>query len=426
MQPIPYTSFVGRSIDKLEPNLKTFLLDAWGFIVYTLFSLLLLPLKAVGAIISFLASLRESLWFMFFRQRYTPKLMLLFGTFFFLGLSFIIYKAVNYLLGQARLISEFKLKSVKAATTSSLALTEEGIILTGVDYEGVLSHYTIYVVKKGDTASSIAAKFGIKTDTLLWANRLTPDTPLKIGQKLKVPLADGVIHVVKKGDTVDKIAKRYHSTVADILEANWLDSPDEIKVGMELFVPTDTAPTEELQRLAQQLQAKRMAAQARSSSSSRVSMGTARSSPVKLTCASYPKFLTVWPVEGPSRFSRAVVGTHVAWDIIPTSGEKHPYILAAGSGVVRYAGIHGCGYNSWRCGYAWTVVIDHGNGYSTLYAHLQANSLLVKVGQRVVAGQRIARMGTTGRSTGIHLHFEVNRGMLGQPRTRLNPACFFK
>lgn len=89
-----------------------------------------------------------------------------------------------------------------------------------------------------------------------------------------------------------------------------------------------------------------------------------------------------------------------------------PSVLAAASGTVVFAGCAGScpplGSLWGGSGYAWAVQVDHGNGYSTFYAHLK--NIYVRTGESVSKGQAIAQMGSTGRSTGPHVHFELRRG----------------
>ena len=89
--------------------------------------------------------------------------------------------------------------------------------------------------------------------------------------------------------------------------------------------------------------------------------------------------------------------------LMDIANHDNPPILAAQSGTVVTAGWNGGGYGNY-------VIIDHGNGFQTLYGHMLNNSVLVKAGDRVKQGQRIGTMGSTGRSTGTHLHFEVRKG----------------
>jgi len=115
----------------------------------------------------------------------------------------------------------------------------------------------------------------------------------------------------------------------------------------------------------------------------------------------------IWPASG--AITQYPVWYHMALDI---ANPGAPPILAADSGTVSYAGCLSWGYGCY-------VIIDHGNGYQTLYAHLSRYS--VSSGQSVSQGQTIGIMGSTGRSTGVHLHFEIRReGQL------LNPLNFLK
>ncbi|MFA5750319.1 MAG: M23 family metallopeptidase [Candidatus Shapirobacteria bacterium] len=117
----------------------------------------------------------------------------------------------------------------------------------------------------------------------------------------------------------------------------------------------------------------------------------------------------MWPTSG--GISQRHSWYHQAVDI---SNRSNPAIVAAQSGTVTTAGWNGGGYGNY-------VVIDHGNGYKTLYAHMLNNSIVVKAGQKVTQGQKLGVMGSTGRSTGTHLHFEV----IG-PNGKLNPLSVLK
>lgn len=102
----------------------------------------------------------------------------------------------------------------------------------------------------------------------------------------------------------------------------------------------------------------------------------------------------MWPTSG--RISQNFSWYHQAVDI---ANKSSPDILASQTGTVTRAG--------WGGGYGNMVVVDHGNGYQTLYAHMVTGSVVVQVGQKINQGQKIGVMGSTGRSTGTHLHFEV-------------------
>ncbi|KKS79208.1 MAG: Peptidase M23 family protein [Candidatus Beckwithbacteria bacterium GW2011_GWA2_43_10] len=236
----------------------------------------------------------------------------------------------------------------------------------------------IYLVQSGDTISSIANKFDVSIDTLRWQNDLKSIDAIKPGDKLEVPPVTGMIHKVKRGETIFSIAKKYDVTAQQII--NWPfnsyadDETFELAAGQVLVVPDGVKPAEIL------WDPKRYVAQT-----------TPNAGAVSAT----GQF--IWPAGG--TISQRYVWYHRGIDIANKSG---PLILAADSGKVTMAGWPDAG------GYGNRVMIDHGNGFQTLYAHLSGIS--VTAGQTVNRGDVIGRMGSTGRSTGTHLHFEIRTG----------------
>jgi murein DD-endopeptidase MepM/ murein hydrolase activator NlpD len=231
---------------------------------------------------------------------------------------------------------------------------------------------TEYRVQEGDSLWSISNKLSISIDTLFACNVMKDPDYLKPGTKLTIPNQDGLFHKVKKGDTLASIAEKYKTEVQRIHKANPDLDPDSLQVDMKIFVPGAT-PASSVFNLSD----------GRSSS---------RSQGFR------------WPVAGkinsPFGWRRHPItrkrNFHTGIDIRANTGR---IIRAAKSGRVAYSG--------WMGGYGRVVVINHGNGYSTLYAH--CSSLLVRKGHRVSSGQAIARVGSSGRTTGPHLHFEVRR-----------------
>lgn len=221
-------------------------------------------------------------------------------------------------------------------------------------------HYTVAV---GDTLSGIADQHGIDVETLTTANPGVNDL-IHPGDQLVILPSKGVIHQVNAGDTLWDIARAYAVTVDAIKAAN-TKAGDQLAVGEKLFIPG----------------------------------GRARSETV-VARAAVSRFL--WPTKGDIssnygwRWGRLHAGVDIANDI-------GTYVMSARSGQVIWAG--------WRGGYGYTVIIDHGSGYVSLYGHL--DDYHVERGQYVRAGQRIASMGSTGNSTGPHLHFEILKD--GQP-----------
>lgn len=225
-----------------------------------------------------------------------------------------------------------------------------------------------YVVKPGDAISTIAAKFGITTNTILWENNLSYYSLIKPGQTLKIlPLA-GISYKVKKGDTLKSIAKEYKGKVDEIMEFNKLASDSDIHLDQLLVIPGGEKQTVY---------------------TSSYSVKTIFSPPAKVSSTKLQ-----WPTNS-YRITQYYNWRHHAIDIGSQTGQP---IYAAESGKITAAGWN-------NGGYGYYVIIDHGGGLKTLYAHL--SRIYVKVGQNVTRGQVISAIGSTGRSTGPHLHFEV-------------------
>ena len=240
-----------------------------------------------------------------------------------------------------------------------------------------------YTVKQGDSLWSIANAFNLDVNTLFGCNTIKNPDFLKLGTVLKIPNQDGVLYKVRKKDTIAGIAKRFGSFPESILTANGMASEKELVAGKEIFVP-GAKPLED--------------ATETGSKPSRKIAG------VKVPSASGVAYSRsfCWPVVGK-------INSRFGWRRDPFSGRRDYHtgldikgptgrgIVSAKAGVVSYAG--------WMSGYGRTVVVDHGGGYATLYGH--CSRLFVRSGTRVKQGQTIAAVGSTGRSTGSHLHFEV-------------------
>lgn len=228
-----------------------------------------------------------------------------------------------------------------------------------------------YTVQSGDTLSSIAEKFGISADTIMWASKEVEDYPdlLYVGQVLIIPPVDGVYHTVQEGDTLESIAQQYKARVEDIIqcETNRLEPPYELRPGQKIMVPGGVKPYKPI-------------------------VVHAYSGPIPAG-ASRGTGSFVWPTTG--WITQKFHARHMGIDIGNRIGTP---IVAADSGYVVYAGTSQYGYGIY-------ILIDHGNGFQTLYAHL--DECYVEAGESVGKGQVIGAMGNTGRSTGPHLHFEI-------------------
>ena len=249
---------------------------------------------------------------------------------------------------------------------------------------------TEYRVQEGDTVSSISQKFGVNIDTIVWENNLKSVGAIKVGQILKILPVSGVKHTVKRGETIYSIAKDFQVDAQNIIDypfntfAN--DETFSLSAGQELIIPDGIKPKEVV---------------------------IDRTRYVARTVAPIPGVVGegnfMWPTSG--SISQRYAWYHQAVDI---ANRSNPDVVASQGGTVVTARWNAGGYGNY-------VVIDHGNGYRTLYAHLLNNSMVVRAGQRVGQGQKLGSMGSTGRSTGTHLHFEVI-----SDKGKLNPLNVLK
>ncbi len=243
-----------------------------------------------------------------------------------------------------------------------------------------------YKVEEGDTIGSIAGDFRLSVSTILWANNLSARDYIHVGDSLKIPPLDGVLHTVKQGDTVAKIASRYGAAADRILAANRLQDASDIRAGDVLIVPDGEPP-----------QAPGAPRAPRPIAPIGSIFKPPSASPNRST-----RFL--WPTSG-RRITQYFgvwervhgVRIHTGLDI---DGDYSSPIYAAEDGIVIVAG--------WGTGYGLHIDIDHGGGVVTRYGH--SSKLFVRPGERVKRGQTIAMIGSTGYSTGTHVHFEVRIG----------------
>lgn len=251
-----------------------------------------------------------------------------------------------------------------------------------------------HVVSEGETLTSIAERYSLDVSTILWENNLTDNAKLKPGQELRILPIDGVRHQVQRGETIFTIAKKYgleEAAAQAIVDYSFNefvnDETFELAVGQYLMIPGGVPPRTEVK------------------STGPVATRRAIITPDAGAVTATGSF--VWPAAG--MITQRYSFYHKAIDIANRGAGP---ILAADSGVVVAVGWDSSGYGN-------RVLVDHGNGYITLYGHLSV--LQVVNGQRVNRGDVLGQMGSTGRSTGTHLHFEVR-----QSGVFLNPMTFLQ
>jgi murein DD-endopeptidase MepM/ murein hydrolase activator NlpD len=281
----------------------------------------------------------------------------------------------------------------KNAETGILATTAYGSSIYTQQAEEVRAfrggEVITHVVSEGETFSSISQRYGLQVATILWENKMTEKTPLKPNMALRILPVDGVRHQVQRGESIYSIAKKYGlegsqaQVIVDYPFNEFLnDETFELATGQYLMVPDGVMPQ----------------AAARPTSP----IVRTPDNPNATATGSF-----IWPAAG--MITQGYRFYHKAFDIANRAGGP---ILAADGGVVIAAGWDASGYGN-------RVMIDHGNGYITLYAHLSV--LQVSAGQRINRGDVMGQMGSTGRSTGTHLHFEVRQGGV-----LLNPGSFLR
>lgn len=235
---------------------------------------------------------------------------------------------------------------------------------------------TNYTIQEGDTISFIASDFGVSVETIIWANNLNNINSLKPGDELKIPPVDGVIHKVKKGDSVKSIAQKYGADEEKIIAFNALPKNGSIQIDDEIIVP-DGKITVNAPKIANSL---------------------ARSVSSKVKRFTYlPDLGGFFMIPTTGRNWGRIHGRNGV-DIANSCGTP---IYAASDGAAAIADAVG-----WNGGFGKYIKLVHPNGTETIYAH--ASKLLIVPGGTVQKGQQIAVMGTTGHSTGCHLHFEVH------------------
>ena len=242
-----------------------------------------------------------------------------------------------------------------------------------------------YIVQPGDLLSFIASDYGVSMNSIIWANQLKDADNIAPGQTLKIPPVSGVIHKVKEGDTVASIAKKYNADQSKIIDFNGISPGISLEAGEEIIVPDGQM---------------------------KIIPATMNTNIANV--AGIPKFGTSTKNVN-QRFSYLPdLGDYF---MTPTTGYNWGRIhgrngvdIANSCGTPEYSAADGTvtiadpsGYNG---GFGKYIKINHPNGTETLYSH--ATKLLVSVGDHVQRGQIISLMGSTGRSTGCHLHFEVH------------------
>lgn len=232
-----------------------------------------------------------------------------------------------------------------------------------------------YTVGSGDTVTGIAARFHVSADSILWANAKLQDNPdmLSIGQNLNIPPTSGVLTTVQQGDTVEALARRFQAKPEDVYNDifnrdnhDLKSNPPKLSVGNFIMIPGGSKP-----------------------------FVAAKPNYTGAAPRAAPKGTTNFITPVSACLSQVFWSRHSGVDLAGPIGTP---VYAADSGYIAVVGWDNSGYGN-------MILLNHGNGYLTRYGHLSAFN--VDPGQAVKKGQLIGRVGSTGHSTGPHLHFEV-------------------
>lgn len=236
---------------------------------------------------------------------------------------------------------------------------------------------SVYVVRKGDSISQIADMFGVSVNTILWANDMKKGDKLVEGDILLILPISGIKHIVTKGQTLKSLAKLYKVDVLTITSFNGISENTKLAIGDELIIPDAQMPNDDVPN--------------------KTPLSKPKSVPVYTGALKNLSNYFINPVPELNRRSQNLHGPgNRGIDLAAPTGTR---ILASADGKVLLARK---GYNG---GYGNMVVIEHPNGTKTLYAHMY--KIATKTGTHVAQGELIGYVGSTGRSTGPHLHFEV-------------------
>ncbi len=238
----------------------------------------------------------------------------------------------------------------------------------------------LYTVKEGDTLSEIAELFDVSANTIRWENNISGEK-IMVGQKLSILPVTGVKHVVQKGDTVSKIAQKYDAESEDVFIFNDISKDSVLNIKDIIFVPNGII---------------------KQASSGKSSVG-AKSSNTRVDSGYYSRPIVGGRVTSP--YGPRKGGFHYGVDLAVDGRTGHSVMASASGEVIKV--VNGCRVGNINCGgrYGNYIVIKHNNGTKTIYAHLE--KVYVSVGDDVSGGQKIGTLGNTGRSTGPHLHFEI-------------------
>ncbi|MBE6445079.1 MAG: M23 family metallopeptidase [Alphaproteobacteria bacterium] len=271
---------------------------------------------------------------------------------------------------------------------------------------GSVSNPSSVVVKKGDTLYSIARRYDVPLREVIEANNLRPPYALQVGQKIRMPKAK--YHEVCKGDTLYSISKRYNVDMSSLSRTNNLRSPYSLRVGQKLLLPGAVVSRPQATHYVANTPKATSKWQPKTQKSTTKKTSARRSSytpPVKKRTTKF-----AWPVQGKVISKYGVIAKGRNNDGINIKAALGTTVKAADAGTVAYAGNELKGFGN-------LILIKHNDGWITAYAH--NDRLVVRKGQKVRRGEKIATVGSSGGVSAPQLHFEIRAG-----KKAVNPLSY--
>lgn len=303
-------------------------------------------------------------------------------TFVVMNVAFLLFM-LGEVFNSSKLVNSQEISSDYLTNVTDI-IPQHNTAMTTLPENRQRTEATTYIVQSGDTLSDIGNKFKISTDALRYVNNLTDTSYLKVGQAIIIPPISGLIHKVESGDTLSSIAAKYGVASQAIADFNYL-LDTKLAVGTELIVPGAKIPEPVI--VIPIIPAQYFAPVIDSSA--------------KRGWCSWPTTVRI--------ITQYFSWYHNGLDIATSWSSPMPPLFACAGGTVTRAG-----WDPWGLGLH--VRISHGNGYETVYGHM--SRLNVSYGEKVSRGEVIGVMGSTGRSTGPHVHFTINYN--GVPQNPLN------
>lgn len=286
---------------------------------------------------------------------------------------------------------------VSSKTLTASTIQGDVIVKTNpADTQGISRNgFTTYKVRSGDTLAAIASSYGISPQTIMLENKINTESSLRAGTTLTILPTTGISHSVTDGDTMESIIAKYKVDEIDFLDANNIESFEDLGIGAVVVIPMQNVTVPSIPKPASRFVV---------DDSNKVALKQVESPDLGNGPVTF-----IWPTTT-KNITQGYSSRHTGLDI---SDSKLEPIYASAGGFVEVSGYQANGYGN-------TIIINHGNGYKTRYAH--ASELYVQAGDSVEQGQKIAKQGRTGRVrgvTGIHLHFEIMKN-----GKRINPLNY--